>query len=66
VDILRDLLHFLLGALGVVVVTTFLAHPDDGAAWRALPRRAAVFVGSCAVLALVLTVCGRVFASLGG
>jgi len=64
VDILRDLVHFLIGALGVVLVTTLLAHPDDAAAARAFPRRAAVFVGSCALLAAVLTLCGHFFASL--
>lgn len=63
-ELVRDLALFLLGSLGVVVVTAFLAHPDDAAAWRSVPRRAAVFVGSCAALAAAIAVCGQWFATL--
>jgi len=52
------LLLFLTGTLPVVMVTSFLSNADDASALRDLPRRAAVFVGSCVALAVVLGAIG--------
>lgn len=48
------LVLFLAGTLPVVMVTAFLSYADDAGAFADLPRRAGVFVVSCAVLAAVL------------
>jgi hypothetical protein len=45
------LLLFVVGTLPIVLITSFLTHADDESALRDLPRRALVFVGSCAALA---------------
>ncbi len=61
------LLHprlFLVAAFAIVVVTAFVAHPDDRAAWRSVPRRTLVFVGACAALVFVIWLVGQTFAAL--
>jgi hypothetical protein len=58
-------LLFLIAALAIVIVTAFVAHPHDGAAWRSVPRRAGVFVGACLGVVLVIWVLGRTLAALG-
>ena len=52
------LVLFLAGTLPVVVITAFLSHADDAGAFADLPRRAGVFVGSCAALAAILLAMG--------
>ncbi|QDU69268.1 hypothetical protein [Engelhardtia mirabilis] len=49
---------FAIGTLPIVVVTSFLSHADDRGAFRDLPRRAMVFVGSCIALAAALVLMG--------
>ena len=49
---------FTLGVLPIVLVTSFLTHADDRSAFRDLPRRIFVFVGSCAALAALLVAIG--------
>ena len=49
---------FAIGTLPVVLITAMLTHADDASALRDLPRRTAVFVGSCAALAAALVLIG--------
>ena len=48
------LLHaffFLVLSVPIVVLSAFYAEPEDGPALRSIPKRYAVFVIACAVLA---------------
>jgi hypothetical protein len=54
IDLGTYLLLFVTGTVPVVLVTAFLTHADDATALRDVPRRALVFVGSCAAVAAAL------------
>ncbi len=61
------LLHvFLFIAISTVIVTisSFYTEHDDGKALRAIPRRLAVFLASCAGVAAVMLFCEHFFASV--
>ena len=51
-------------AAAIVLLGTFYGEPDDAAAFRALPRRLVVFLGSCALVAVVMLACEHLFASV--
>lgn len=52
------LILFAVGALPIVLITAFLTHADDASALRDVPRRLAVFVGSCAAVAAAVVAIG--------
>lgn len=52
---------FLLLALVIVTMSAFYSEPEDGPALRSLPRRYGVFVGACALVAVVMLVLARLF-----
>lgn len=56
---------FLLLALVIVVLSAFYAEVEDGPALRSVPRRFAVFVGSCTAVAVVMLVLEALFTSPG-
>jgi len=56
---------FLALSFAIVVMSAFYSEPEDGPALRSVPRRYAVFVGACAVVALVMLGLAAVFASAG-
>lgn len=58
------LLLFVVVSFVIVVMSAFYAERDDTLALSSVPRRLAVFLGSCAVVAVVLLVCEQVFASV--
>jgi hypothetical protein len=55
---------FLVLAAAIVVMGTFYGETEDGPALRALPRRYAVFLVSCALVAGVMLLCEHLFASV--
>ena len=61
---IAHLLFFLALAFPVVVIGAFYAEEEDGPALRAVPRRYAVFVGACALVAVVMLVLEHLFASV--
>ena len=63
-DLAQHLGFFVVLAAAIVLLGTFYGEPDDAAAFRALPRRYAVFLASCAVVAVVMLVCEHLFASV--
>lgn len=56
---------FLALALAIVVMSAFYSEVEDGAALRSVPRRYAVFVGACVIVAGVMLLLELVFASPG-
>ena len=58
------ILLFLAVSVPIVIMSAFYSHPDDGPALRSVPRRYAVFVVSCGVVALVMSVLQWLFVSL--
>lgn len=59
--LLEHVFFFLLLALPIVVMGAFYAELEDGPALRSVPRRYAVFVGACALVALVMLGLGAFF-----
>jgi len=51
-------------SLAIVVMSAFYSEPEDARALRSVPRRYAMFVVACAVIAAVMLVLERVFASV--
>ena len=45
-------------------MATFYGEPEDGPAFRALPRRYGVFCFSCLLVAGAMLLCERLFASV--
>jgi len=58
------LVLFFLVSLGIVLMGSFYSEAEDGPALRAVPRRLAVFLLGCGVLAGVMLVCEHTFAAL--
>ena len=56
---------FLMLSLAIVVMSAFYSETQDGPALRSIPRRFAVFVGACGVVAVVMLVLGALFAAPG-
>lgn len=60
-------LHLVLFAaigIGIVALAAFYSEPEDSQALPALPRRFAVFVVGCGVLALVVVIAEHTVASV--
>jgi hypothetical protein len=61
------LLHaalFLVVGLGIVALAAFYAEPEDAPALRSVPRRWAMFVVGCGILALLLVLAEHTVASV--
>jgi hypothetical protein len=56
---------FLVLALAIVVMSAFYSEEEDGAALRSVPRRYAVFIGACVIVAGVMLLLELVFVSSG-
>lgn len=56
---------FLVLSLAIVVMSAFYSEVEDGPALSSIPRRYAVFVGACAVVAVVMLTLEALFASVG-
>lgn len=54
---------FLVLALAIVVMSAFYSEEEDRAALRSVPRRYAVFLGACIVVAGVMLVLELLFVS---
>ena len=54
---------FLVLALAIVVMRAFYSEEEDGTALRSVPRRYAVFLGACIVVAGVMLVLELLFVS---
>jgi len=52
--VIQHVLFFLALSVPIVVIGAFYSEPEDAPALRNLPRRYAVFVGACALVALVM------------
>ena len=63
--LLEHVFLFVAASAVVVVMSAFYAERDDAAALRSVPRRLAVFLGTCAVVAVVLLACEHFFAGVG-
>jgi hypothetical protein len=61
-DLLVHTLLFLALAVPIVVMSSFYSEGEDEPAFRGMPRRYAVFVGSCALVAGILLLVERIFA----
>jgi len=55
---------FLLLSLAIVVMSAFYSEVEDGPALRSVPKRYAVFVAACALVAVVMLVLEHLFASV--
>lgn len=55
---------FLVLSLAIVVLSAFYSEVEDGPALRSVPKRYAVFVGACGVVAAVMLVLEYLFASV--
>ncbi len=55
-------LLFLLLSVPIVVMSAFYAEPEDAPAFRTLPRRYGVFVGACALVAVIMLILEALFA----
>jgi hypothetical protein len=55
---------FLVLSLAIVVMSAFYSEVEDGPALRSVPRRYAVFIGACAVVAGVMLALEHLFASV--
>jgi hypothetical protein len=62
--LVAHVLFFLALAAAIVVMATFYGEPEDGPAFRAIPRRYGVFCFSCLMVAAAMLLCERLFASV--
>ena len=60
----QHVLFFLVLSLAIVVMSAFYSEPEDAPALRSVPRRYGVFVLACAVIAIVMLLLERIFASV--
>jgi hypothetical protein len=65
VNLVQHVGFFLLLSLAIVVMSAFYSEAEDEPALRSVPKRYAVFVGSCAAVAAVMLVLEAVFTSSG-
>ena len=63
-EIAVHILLFLVAALAIVGLGTCYADAEDGPALRNFPRRYMMFVGGCALLALIMIVLEQTVASV--
>jgi len=62
--VIQHVLFFLALCVPIVVLGAFYAEPDDRVALRGLPRRYAVFVGACAIVAAIMLALEHWFAAV--
>jgi hypothetical protein len=55
---------FLVLSFAIVILSAFYSEVEDGPALRSVPKRYAVFVGACAVVAGVMLLLEYLFASV--
>jgi hypothetical protein len=55
---------FLVVSVAIVVLGSFFSDADDARALHSLPRRLAVFLGGCVLLALIVLVLEHTFATV--
>lgn len=55
---------FLVLSLAIVILSAFYSDVEDGPALRSIPKRYAVFVGACAMVAGAMLVLEYFFASV--
>ena len=63
-DFVAHVLLFLLLAVPIVVMGAFFGEPEDGPALRSMPKRYAVFVLACGVVAAIMLLLETVFVSV--
>ena len=64
-DLLVHIALFVVVSIAIVIMSAFYAERDDALALASVPRRLGIFLGSCAVVALVMLACESFFASVG-
>ena len=65
---MRFLIHvvlFVVVATAIVTMGAFYSDRHDAAAWRSIPRRLALFLLGCAVLAVVMLLLEHTVGSIG-
>ena len=62
--LIQHVAFFLALSVPIVVIGAFYAEPEDGPAFRSMPRRYGVFVGACALVALAMLLVEDLFASV--
>lgn len=63
-DLAVHVLLFLLLSVPIVVMGAFFSEPEDGPALRSVPKRYAVFVFACGVVAAIMLVLEALFVSV--
>jgi len=56
---------FLVVSAVFIVIAAFYSEAEDGPALRSVPRRYAVFVGACAIVAAAMLVLEHLFVAVG-
>jgi len=64
-DLLVHIALFVVVSIAIVIMSAFYAERDDALALASVPRRLRIFLGSCAVVAIVMLACETFFASVG-
>jgi len=64
VNLGAHVVFFLVLSLAIVILSAFYSEVEDAPALRSVPKRYAVFVGACAVVAGVMLVLEYLFASV--
>jgi len=62
VSLPAHIFFFLVLSLAIVVMSAFYSEAEDAPALRSISRRFAVFVGACALVAVIMLVLGMLFA----
>ena len=63
-DLTVHVLLFLLLSVPIVVMGAFFGEPEDGPALRSVPKRYAVFVFACGVVAAIMLALEALFVSV--
>jgi len=63
-DLGVHVLLFLLLSVPIVVMGAFFSEPEDGPALRSVPKRYAVFVFACGVVAAIMLILEALFVSV--
>jgi hypothetical protein len=59
------LAFFLVLSLAIVILSAFYSEAEDGPALRSVPKRYAVFVGACAIVAAAMLLLEHLFVAVG-
>lgn len=63
-SLVQHVLYFLVLSFAIVVMSAFYSEPDDGPALHSIPRRYVVFVAACGLVAGIMLLLERLFASV--